>query len=210
MSSKHNIEVKPIPLNRDEFHETELSMFQFPSLICGIGSVRSGKTTTMIRLVEQFKPIFGDNVILFSPTFKNDVYSKYTEDKELFLETFDEVNNEILQKVLNIIKDDEEVKKHNERYLLVFDDIVGLLPNFHLSKDHKWWSNFITTYRHGGQKEGVEGSISIIILTQYYKDLSPVLRLNCSYYMFLGAHSNKQLKYYAEELSATTDGDDKL
>ncbi len=202
------IEITPIPLPQEEFREVEHSIFQIPMMVCGIGSVRSGKTTTLIRLVEQLEPIFKGNVILWSPTFKNDAYHKYAEDKDLFLEIFDHFDNATLQSVLDVIKDDEEVKDEGGRYLLLFDDIVGLLPNQVMSHDHKAFANFITTYRHGGHSNGIEGSISVMLFTQYYKDLSPIVRMNCSIYLFLGTHSSKELNKFAEELSAATNGDE--
>ncbi len=103
----------------------------------------------------------------------------------MYLEHFEEYSNENLEAVLNVIKEDPDEK---QKYLLVFDDILGLLPKNVMSRDHKFFSHFISTYRHGG---GIahEGQLSLLFFTQYYKDLSPVLRANSSYYFFLEAHS---------------------
>ena len=46
MDKEAKIEIKPIPLPQEEFREVEHSIFQIPMMVCGIGSVRSGKTTT--------------------------------------------------------------------------------------------------------------------------------------------------------------------
>ena len=43
---------------------------------------------------------------------------------------------------------------------------------------------------------------------QHYKSLLTTLRVNTSYMMFLGKHSQKNRKQYAEELSYLTDGDE--
>jgi hypothetical protein len=46
------------------------------------------------------------------------------------------------------------------------------------------------------------------MFTQYYTDLNPVIRTNTSIYMFLGSHSEKNKKKYAEELSTLFNGEE--
>ena len=136
----------------------------------------------------------------------NDPIGLKMKDEEMFLEHFETYSNANLEAVLNVIKDDPV---ETQKYLLVFDDILGILPKNVMSKDHKFFSHFISTYRHGG---GIahEGQISLLFFTQYYKDLSPVLRANSSYYYFLGAHSEKHQNQYSEELNAVSEGNSEL
>ncbi len=198
-----DFKIKPVDVNNDGFNEEEYGIFQFPSLGVGIGHVAAGKSTLMYNLIEMLEPVFKGNVIIWSPTIMNDPIGKKLQDDEMYLEHFEEYSNETLQSVLQVIANQDDEKK--EKYLLVFDDILGMLPKNMMSRDHKYFSSFISTYRHGGGIAG-EGQISLLFFTQYYKDLSPVLRANSTYYFFLGAHSEKHIGQYSEELNAITEG----
>ena len=196
--------VKPVDVDESKFNAEDFGVFVFPSLIVGIGHVASGKSTLMYNLIEKFNPVFEGHVIVFSPTFENDPIGHKIKEDDMILEHFAEFSNSILMRVLEVIRDDPNKE---QKYLLVFDDILGLLPKIVQSKEAKFWNNFISTYRHGG---GVahEGQLSLLFFTQYYKDLSPILRANASYVMFLGSHSEKHKKQYSEELNAVCDGSD--
>ena len=200
--SNPDFKIKPVEVESDGFNEEEYGMFQFPSLGVGIGHVAAGKSTLMYNLIDKLDPVFQGNVIIWSPTIMNDPIGKKLEQREMYLEHFDEYSNATLQAVLNVISQQEDKK---EKYLFVFDDILGMLPKNMLSHDHKYFSSFISTYRHGGGIAG-EGQISLLFFTQYYKDLSPVLRSNATYYFFLGSHSEKHIGQYSEELNAITEG----
>ncbi len=200
--NKPDFKIQPVSVDKDGFNEEEYGMFQFPSLGVGIGHVAAGKSTLMYNLIDKLDPVFQGNVIIWSPTIMNDPIGKKLEQEEMYLEHFDEYSNENLQAVLNVISQQDDKK---EKYLLVFDDILGMLPKNMMSKDHKYFSSFISTYRHGGGIAG-EGQISLLFFTQYYKDLSPVLRSNATYYFFLGSHSEKHIGQYSEELNAITEG----
>jgi len=200
--SNPDFKIKPVDVETDGFNEEEYGMFQFPSLGVGIGHVAAGKSTLMYNLIDKLDPVFQGNVIIWSPTIMNDPIGKKLEEREMYLEHFEEYSNANLQAVLNVISQQDDKK---EKYLLVFDDILGMLPKNMMSKDHKYFSSFISTYRHGGGIAG-EGQISLLFFTQYYKDLSPVLRSNATYYFFLGSHSEKHINQYSEELNAITEG----
>ena len=198
--------IQPVDVDNDGFNEEEFGIFQFPSLGIGIGAVAAGKSTLMYNLINMLEPVFDGNVILWSPTIMNDPIGLKMKDEEMFLEHFETYSNQNLEAVLNVIKDDPV---ETQKYLLVFDDILGILPKNVMSRDHKYFSHFISTYRHGG---GIahEGQISLLFFTQYYKDLSPVLRANSSYYFFMGAHSEKHQNQYSEELNAVSEGNSEL
>jgi hypothetical protein len=198
--------IKPVDVDDDGFNEEEFGIFQYPSLGIGIGSVAAGKSTLMYNLIQMLEPVFKGNVILWSPTIMNDPIGLKMKDEEMFLEHFEEYSNANLEAVLNVIKDDPDERT---KYLLVFDDILGMLPKNIQSRDHKYFSHFISTYRHGGGTAH-EGQLSLLFFTQYYKDLSPVLRANSSYYFFLGAHSEKHQAQYSEELNAVSEGNSEL
>tara|TARA_R110000822_G_scaffold22213_7_gene70013 strand:- start:5384 stop:6178 length:795 start_codon:yes stop_codon:yes gene_type:complete len=202
----NSLQIKPVDVDEDDLNLEELDPFIFPSCLVGIGSVASGKSTLLFNLIRIMQPVFGDNVIIFSPTFTNDpIMNKLMED-DLILQYFESFSNETLQRVLKVIGEDLDPKS---KYLIVFDDILGMknISNNVMGKDSKFLQQFVSTYRHGA---GIcrEGQISIMFFIQHYKSLLTTLRVNTSYMMFLGKHSQKNRKQYAEELSYLTDGNE--
>ena len=198
-SNKKNLEIQPIEIDESKFNKVELDPFVFPSLIVGLGKVASGKTTFMANLVRILEPVFKGNVILFSPTLQNDpILDKLIEEDQI-LEYFENYSNDILKRVLEVIADGDD---ENEKYLIIFDDILGSLPKAN-SREAKWFDKFISTYRHGGGIAG-EGQVSLMFFVQYFNALTPVLRTNASYYVLLGQQSDKQLKNLSEELHVAT------
>ena len=196
MSKKSDLEIKPIEIDESKFNKVELEPFEFPSLIVGLGKVASGKTTFMANMVRILEPIFKGNIILFAPTLANDpILDKLIEEDEI-LEYFDNYSNGTLERVLEVIAETEE----DQKYLIIFDDILGSLPRAN-SRDAKWFDKFISTYRHGGGIAG-EGQVSLMFFVQYFNSLTPVLRTNASYYVLLGQQGEKQLKKLSEELHA--------
>ena len=197
-SSKKNLEIQPIEIDESKFNKVEFDPFVFPSLIVGLGKVASGKTTFMANLVRILEPVFKGNIILFSPTLQNDpILDKLIEEDQI-LEYFEQYSNETLKNVLETIADTDE----NEKYMIIFDDILGSLPRAN-SREAKWFDKFISTYRHGGGI-AAEGQVSLMFFVQYFNSLTPVLRTNASYYVLLGQQGEKQLKKLSEELHAAT------
>ena len=188
--------IEPVDIDESKYNTAELDPFVFPSLSVYVGHVASGKSTLLYNLIEMTKPVFNGNVILISPTLLNDpIQIKMIED-DLILEHYDYFNNDLMRHILDAIKEDE-----NEKYLIVFDDILSMTPK-HMSKEGRYWNSYISQYRHRPN----EGQVSLMFFLQYFKDLSPVIRSNLSYLGLLGVHSEKHIKQYAEELSAATGG----
>ena len=189
-----DLEIKPIEIDESKFNKVDFEPFVFPSLVVGLGKVASGKTTFMANMVRILEPVFKGNIILFAPTLQNDpILDKLIEDDEI-LEYFDSYSNATLNRVLEVIAETEE----DQKYLIIFDDILGSLPRAN-SRDAKWFDKFISTYRHGGGVCG-EGQVSLMFFVQYFNSLTPVLRTNASYYVLLGQQGEKQLKKLSEEL----------
>jgi len=188
--------IEPVDIDESKYNKAELDPFVFPSLGVLCGHVASGKSTMLFNLVKMTEPIFNGNVILISPTMLNDPIQQKMIEEDMILEHYDYFNNDLMRHILDAIKEDKE-----EKYLIVFDDILSLTPK-HMTRDGRWWNSYISQYRHRPN----EGQVSLIFAVQYFKDLSPVLRSNLSYLFLLGVHSEKHVKQYAEELSAATGG----
>lgn len=195
-----DLEIKPVEIDDEKFNKEELGPFVFPSCSIVLGAVASGKTTWLHNFIRITEPIFNGNVILFSPTLKNDPILDKLIDEDEILEYFENYTNGVLMKVLETIKDMSEgnLEEDQQKYLIIFDDILGSLPRVG-SRDANWFNKFISTYRHGG---GIapEGSISLVFCIQKFTSLLPVLRENASYYVLLGQFGDKNLKHLAEEL----------
>jgi hypothetical protein len=199
MGHKEDLTIKPVEIDEEKFNKVEHDPFIFPSCTIVLGAVASGKTTWLHNYIRITKPVFDGNVILFSPTLKNDpILDKMIEEDDI-LDYFEHYTNGTLNRVLETIKemsDDDDDNK--QKYVIIFDDILGSLPRVG-SREAQWFNKFISTYRHGG---GVapEGSISLVFCVQKFTSLLPVLRENASYYVLLGQFGDKNLKHLAEEL----------
>tara|TARA_R110002020_G_scaffold243907_1_gene457483 strand:- start:306 stop:1016 length:711 start_codon:yes stop_codon:yes gene_type:complete len=190
------MKITPVSIDESKYNQEELDPFVFPSLSVFVGTVCSGKSTLLYNLLELTNPVFKGNVILISPTVLNDPIQQKMIEDDLVLEHYDFFSNDLMKNILDAIKEDED-----EKYLIVFDDILSMTPK-HMTREGRWWNAYISQYRHRPN----EGQVSLMFFLQYYKDLSPVIRSNLSYLGLLGVHSEKHIAQYAEELSAATGG----
>lgn len=196
--------VKPVEIDESALNKIEEDWWVHPGLYVGIGSVASGKSTLLANFLDYWYDIFENRVILFSPSLHNDPIIKKLIDEDRIFSGFESYSNSTLDAVLNVIKEDEETPEgKGKKWLIIADDTLSQIPKSN-SKEARYFNSYISRYRH----YPVEGKISIVMFTQYYKDLNPVLRCNTSVYMFLGAHSEKNKKQYAEELSTIFNGDE--
>ena len=191
-----SLKIKPVEIDESRYNTAELEPFVFPSLSVFVGHVASGKSTLLYNLIKLTESVFKGNVILISPTILNDPIQQKLIEDDMLLEHYDFYSNELMQHILETIKEDKD-----EKYLIVFDDILSMTPK-HMTKEGRWWNSYISQYRHRPN----EGQVSLMFFLQYFKDLSPVIRSNLSYLGLLGVHSEKHIKQYAEELSAATGG----
>ena len=191
-----SLKIKPVEIDESKYNTAELKPFIFPSLSVFVGHVASGKSTLLYNLIKLTEPVFKGNVILISPTILNDPIQQKLVEDDMLLEHYDFYSNDLMQHILETIKGDKE-----EKYLIVFDDILSMTPK-HMTREGRWWNSYISQYRHRPN----EGQVSLMFFLQYFKDLSPVIRSNLSYLGLLGVHSEKHIKQYAEELSAATGG----
>jgi len=191
-----SLKIKPVEIDESKYNTAELKPFIFPSLSVFVGHVASGKSTLLYNLIKLTESVFKGNVILISPTILNDPIQQKLVEDDMLLEHYDFYSNDLMQHILETIKGDKE-----EKYLIVFDDILSMTPK-HMTREGRWWNSYISQYRHRPN----EGQVSLMFFLQYFKDLSPVIRSNLSYLGLLGVHSEKHIKQYAEELSAATGG----
>lgn len=199
MSSKYKIEApKNVDIIKDVGEiEVEPPLISTPHAIAIIGSVRAGKTLLWSTLYTNpnfpYKDIFQVK-ILISNTAMNDKMLKNIIDNE-FDFVFDSYSDNLLDEIIEMIEKDIT----NNRYIIVFEDIIGSIK---IKKGGYVDSltALITKYRHIGNKE-IEGKVSLCLITQYFKYLNSIMRLNMSAYFLMGNSSEGELKKYSEEFS---------
>lgn len=199
MTSKYKI--KPIEIDESGLNIIEKDIFIHPALYVGVGSVASGKSTLLANILNFWDDIFENRVILFSPSLNDPIIDKLVKDDRIF-QHFQTYDNLTLETCLQAVKMEEELSSvKGKKWLFCYDDMLSQLPKNNQG-DSKYFNHYISRYRH----YPVEGKVSIVMFSQYWKDFNPVLRNNMSYIMFLGSHSEKSKKVYSEELSSLFNG----
>ena len=166
-----------------------------PFFLGVIGRVRSGKTVLLNSLVLSKRFYSGDFdvKIIISSTVKNDPVNKNLIEE--FDMVFDEYSDELIKELIKMIEEDESPS----RYLLVLDDVIGDMEQKKAGKTD-YITSLSTKYRHIGN-EKYEGKLSMIVITQYFKFLTPILRNNLSGYYLMGKFSGNELKKISDALS---------
>ncbi len=145
------------------------------------GSTGSGKSTILVRLVEQYKRFFKKTVI-WSPAleqFKNNL--KFNKHDKLHSQWTEQTMTRVYAK--HVARNKKTLKRNH--LLLVFDDnIIDIGKN----------AKFIETLLNG-RKQGV----SFLMTTQRYALAAPVIRQNLSHVLLLSS-TNNELRLLANYL----------
>ena len=194
-----SLKVEPVKIDEKLLNRVEQGIWEFPSLHLIVGKIASGKSTFLHNIITRFwNPVFKENIILFSPTARNDpIMNTLIEGDKIFIH-FTEFTNDIAKRVLEVIKEDENPKS---RWLIILDDAMGMIPNTN-SREARWFNKWIANFRH----EPVEGKVSIFISIQKFSSVNNVVRSNLHYIYLLGKASEKELKQYSEEMNAISGG----
>ena len=186
-------------LDKEEVGEVDFDILpNVPFLAYVIGSVKSGKSLFMANLF--FNPNFPykdtfDIKILISNTAYNDKIMKPILEQFDFV--FTDYSDNLLEEIITMVEDDQSKSK----YLLVLEDIIGNV-NVKRTGGGKVDSltGLTTRYRHIGNEEQ-EGKLSICIISQYFKYLNAIQRINASAYFLMGNSPEIELKKMSQELS---------
>jgi len=194
----HDYKIYPVKFDKSKLGEIDMGEIlpPIPHLILCTGHVKSGKSQMYNSLYmsnEFYKNKF-DVKILLSPTASADAINEHLiKEFDYF---FEDVNEELIKHLLDMIENDES----DNNYLMVFDDIIGTLPQKRNGKPDLV-SGLATKYRHVKNKNGKEGRLSIFIATQHYKSLTKLLRANSSAYLIMGHLGEEDVKSMGKELS---------
>jgi hypothetical protein len=102
----------------------------------------------------------------------------------------------LLEEIITMVEDDQSKSK----YLLVLEDIIGNVNVKRAGGKVDTLTGLTTRYRHIGNEEQ-EGKISICIISQYFKYLNAIQRINASAYFLMGNSPEIELKKMSQELS---------
>ena len=173
----NSLKVEPVKIDEKLLNKVEHGIWEFPSLHLIVGKIASGKSTFLHNIITRFyEPVFKQNIILFSPTARNDpIMNTLIEGDKIFVH-FTEFNNEIAKRVLEVIKEDDDPKS---RWLIILDDAMGMIPPTN-SREARWFNKWIANFRH----EPVECKVSIIISIQKFSSVNNVVRSNLHYIYF--------------------------
>ncbi len=180
--------------NSSKYKKINPILMKPPFLLLGIGSVRSGKTNSLINMMRQEPTADGDgmygtqyfdDVLVISNTIGNDPKGRFLSDA---FRVEDHFENRFIDELV------ESQKKYPRgeapTTLLILDDII--------SKDFKkTTSNSInslaTRFRHY--------EMSIMIFTQSFRAVSTMIRSNATDIMIFRQQSSKEMEKIIEEYS---------
>ena len=194
-----NYQILPLKkLDKNEVGEVDFDILpNHPFLMYVIGAVKSGKSLFMANLFFNpnfpYKELF-DIKILISNTAYNDKIMKPILEQFDFV--FTDYNDSLVEEIIQMVEDDDS----NSKYLLVLEDIIGNVNVKRAGGTIDALTGLTTKYRHIGN-EDQEGKLSICIISQYFKYLNAIQRINASAYMLMGNSPEIELKKMSQELS---------
>tara|TARA_R110002072_G_scaffold46852_2_gene129858 strand:- start:1 stop:885 length:885 start_codon:yes stop_codon:yes gene_type:complete len=195
----NNYKILPLKnLKKEEVGEEDFDILpNIPFLAYCIGAVKSGKSLFMANLF--FNPNFPykntfDVKILISNTAYNDKIMKPIIEQFDFV--FTDYNDSLLEEIISMVETDDSDCK----YLLVLEDIIGNVNVKRAGGSIDALTGLTTKYRHIGN-EDKEGKLSIFIISQYFKYLNSIQRLNASAYFLMGNSPECELKKMSQEMS---------
>jgi hypothetical protein len=154
---------------------------------------RSGKSVVLSNFLYNeafnFKKRF-DKIIFISPTILIDQTLQYARDDEDVVKIYEDDLLENLDNVLQTILAKQKKEKDSEKpnaTLIILDDCLAYLKN-------KSLSYLSTKNRHY--------NISLIMTTQYYKRLDPVIRANATHWLLFKTHTDKEHSTIVEDFNS--------
>lgn len=155
-------------------------MKPFRMLMQGVSA--SGKTYLLKEILYTFLKGEFDEIFLICPTWQDqEIYRKMGIRKE---NKFITSTNETFDKIMEKCKNN---KKENKKSLIILDDFLYT----ELSKNSGSLAENISTIRHK--------NTSIIVLSQYYKALPPVVRTNMDKVVSFRNDSETQINIMKED-----------
>ena len=182
--------------------KSSLEHNDWPFRMLIIGASGSGKTNTLLHLINNFHPI--DKIYLYAKDLHEPKYEylinkreqagiKNLNDHHAFIEYLDDMND-VLDDINNYNKN------RDKKVLIVFDDMIA---DIEYNKNFK---RIIKELFYRARKINV----SIVFITHSYFRALKDARLNSTHYILMKIGNKKELKRIAEEKSGNLDYKDFL
>ena len=182
--------------------EQELK-WEFPSLptppfrLVVVAPSNTGKSVMVSNLISSdsfpYKKYFGENIFIFSPTFKmGSMTGMHNIKKQNIFDTFNvDVLNSIINEQKNLIE--TYGKKSCSPILIIFDDVIAELNS--IQKEFLKKCYFGLRHYNG----------SVILLSQQYKMIPKSVRMNCSDTILFEVANEHEVKDITEEQNIQKD-----
>ena len=169
---------------------------QPPSLLLMISPIRTGKSTLISNLLLNsnfFGQDYFDEVFCISPTIYNDKTSRFLRKA---FSCHDAYSDELVQGIIQGQEAFEDNMEDRPDIALILDDIIGQI------RRESYLNHLASRFRHYGIK-------LLLMSSQNYRSVSPVIRSNCTH-MIIGSPfpNNKELGKIAEEIGDQFGGAD--
>jgi hypothetical protein len=159
-----------------------------------IGRKGSGKTSVLLNLITQKKsPWYKKFNLIFviSPTAMKDPKMKELVEDIGESQYFDEINDDVINQIKDIIKNDTETRGKKGDYLVIYDDIIHMLRK---KSQAKGVDELATTNRHWG-------ITNVYLLQRYTGYLTPLIRANLDMISFFQTPNKKEVNSFIEEMN---------
>jgi len=188
-----SLEVKPLFEDDDDYCDApHPNLLRLPFSLLEIAPKGSGKTVLLQNMLVWYFNYF-DNIFIWSPTINLDVkWRKIIDELQIPEENLftDYKENEVTM-IMYKIRDFNRGKENKDkiRCLFIFDDIVEQLPK---GMKESALNKLAMNHRHY--------NISHIIISQSFKKLDPVVRLNTTGTILFNTDNVAERKKIIEEL----------
>lgn len=188
-----SVKIKPVIKIKDDYTKPpHPHLLRLPFSLLLIAPKGSGKTTVLQNLLTWYYTYF-DKVFIFSPTINIDrKWRKLTEKLRIpDTDLFNTCKERKVLGIVNSVRDFNRGKDNKEKIkvLLIFDDCVELLPK---GKRISFINKLAMNHRHY--------NISHIIVSQSFKKLDPVVRLNTTGTILYNTDNSAERLKVVEEL----------
>lgn len=190
-----NLDILPIREVKDSLMPTSRPISENlptpPFVLTLVAPVKSGKSTIVGNLLLRFYPSCFDSILYWSPTAEMDKTTKsflkaFEDDERQELTIFDKHEDLLnLDTYIDIICEEQKKTPQGERkrVLFVIDDCVGYKM--------KQLNFMVSRHRHF--------NISIIISSQMYRKLDPIMRVNSTAIIICKVSNGKEFMKLEEE-----------
>ena len=200
MASKNNqstkLDILPLKLEpektAEKWKKLDKLLPQGQFILVFVAPPRSGKTTTILNMIYNdmfnYKSLY-ERIIYISPTIMHDRTLQPIRDDEEIIKYYEHEDLDNLPALIQaIIEDQEKAKKEGDEpdTLIILDDLLDKLRDITLSR-------LAALHRHY--------KISLILTTQNYKSISPIIRNCTSYWIIFKNHLNKEVKKLEEDFN---------